>query len=156
MSAQENLRITHTLCLLTKDDEVLLAMKKREFGVGKWNAPGGTRKDESAEETAIRETKEEVGVIPKSITQVATLDCKFPDKPEWDRVIGVYTAEEWTGEIKESEEMRPQWFNKGKMPYDQMWEADRHWLPRVLSGETLAARLIYNSKQELQEFKVLD
>lgn len=30
-----------TLCYLLKDDQVLLAMKKRGFGEGKWNGPGG-------------------------------------------------------------------------------------------------------------------
>ena len=30
-----------TLCLLVKDNEILLAMKKRGFGVGKWNGVGG-------------------------------------------------------------------------------------------------------------------
>ena len=35
-----------TICLLRKNDEVLLAMKKRGFGVGKWNGVGGKVKAE--------------------------------------------------------------------------------------------------------------
>ena len=35
-----------TLCFLLKNDEVLLAMKKRGFGVGKWNGVGGKLKEE--------------------------------------------------------------------------------------------------------------
>lgn len=34
-----------TLCILFDKDRVLLAMKKRGFGVGKWNGAGGKLKD---------------------------------------------------------------------------------------------------------------
>ncbi len=30
-----------TLCFLLKGDEILLALKKRRFGTGKWNGVGG-------------------------------------------------------------------------------------------------------------------
>lgn len=54
-----------TICLLIKDDQVLLALKKRGFGEGKWNGVGGKVKDgETIEQTAIRETQEEIGVTP--------------------------------------------------------------------------------------------
>ena len=36
---------TETLCLLMRDNEILLAMKKRGFGVGKWNGVGGKVKN---------------------------------------------------------------------------------------------------------------
>ena len=52
-----------TLCLLVKDDKVLLAMKKRGFGMGKWNGVGGKVEDgETIEMAAARETGEEIGV----------------------------------------------------------------------------------------------
>jgi len=31
--------------------------------------------------------------------------------------------------------MRPQWFDFADIPYDQMWEDDRLWLPMVLQGQ---------------------
>jgi hypothetical protein len=33
--------IRRTLLFLQKDDELLLAMKKRGFGAGRWNGVGG-------------------------------------------------------------------------------------------------------------------
>ena len=48
-----------TLCFLINNSQVLLAMKKRGFGVGKWNGTGGkVIGDESVEQAAKRETKE--------------------------------------------------------------------------------------------------
>jgi len=35
--------------------------------------------------------------------------------------------------------MRPEWFALGSIPYDDMWESDRHWLPEVIVGKRLAA-----------------
>ena len=41
-----------------KKDKVLLAMKKRGFGAGKWNGVGGKVKDgETIKQAAIRERK---------------------------------------------------------------------------------------------------
>lgn len=57
-----------TLCLLIKDGKILLAMKKRGFGVGRWNGAGGkfdSEKDKDILGAAIRETKEEIGVYVK-------------------------------------------------------------------------------------------
>lgn len=72
-----------TLCFLLREtdagQEVLLAMKKRGFGRGKWNGAGGKVGDESIEEAAIRETVEEVGVEVVDLEKVAILTFYFTD-----------------------------------------------------------------------------
>ena len=63
-----------TLCFLLRDDEVLLAMKKRGFGVGKWNGVGGkVMEGESIEEAMKRECREEIGVALKELEEVGEL-----------------------------------------------------------------------------------
>lgn len=145
----ESLEITHTLCLPIKGDEILLAMKKRGFGEGKWNGAGGM-----IEEGATRETEEEFNITPKSLTAVAILNFKFLDKPEWDRVVKVFTINEWEGEPCESEEMRPQWFPIKEIPLSAMWEADTHWLPVVLAGKVILADFDYTADQKLHRFNI--
>ena len=50
-----------TLLLILKDNQILLAEKKRGFGVGKFNGIGGkVEKDETIEGAMIRETQEEI------------------------------------------------------------------------------------------------
>ena len=72
-----------TLCLLLKDDEILLAMKKRGSGVGKWNGVGGKVKiGESAKQAAIREMNEEIGVTADSscLEKAGKIKFFFKDK----------------------------------------------------------------------------
>ncbi len=133
------MRIT-TLCLAVKEGKILLAMKKRGFGSGKLNGYGGKVQDgESIEEAAIREMKEEVELIAETsnLNKVGRLEFLFNGKPEWDQEMHIFLVREWTGEPRESEEMRPQWFDVKEIPFDSMWPDDKYWLPSVLAGKKI-------------------
>lgn len=154
----EPLRQT-TLCLLVKDNSVLLAMKKRGFGVGKWNGVGGKKhENETLEEAAIRETQEEIGVTPKKLERVATLNFYFPHVPtdkDWNQQVCVFMVREWEGEVAESEEMKPEWFEVNDIPYKHMWADDTHWLPLALHGEFLIGNFSFSEDQSLEEFEIV-
>ncbi|MCL5784749.1 MAG: 8-oxo-dGTP diphosphatase [Patescibacteria group bacterium] len=154
-SVNKNLRQA-TLCLLRQKNQVLLAMKKRGFGQGKWNGVGGKpNPGETIEETAIRETQEEIGVIPKNLNKVAVLNFLFPNtKKEWNQQVHVYLVDTWDGDPCESEEMSPQWFEIDQIPYESMWEDDKHWLPNVLNGQKLNATFIFDPNQNLTNFEI--
>lgn len=141
-----------TLCFLVKEDKILLAMKKRGFGKGKWNGIGGKVKEgENVEQALVRETFEEIGVKPMNFKKVAVLDFLFPEAPEdinWNQQVNVFLVEEWEGEPTESEEMKPQWFSVDKLPFESMWNDDPLWLPRVLKGEILKCEFTFASDQE--------
>lgn len=133
-----------TLCLLIKDDKVLLAMKKRGFGVGRWNGVGGKQAEgENIEQTAIRETQEEIGVTPTDLTPVGTFDFHFPGHPEWEQQMHVFLVTDWQGEPAESEEMQPAWFAKDKLPLESMWASDVFWMPKVLAGEKVSGEFTF-------------
>lgn len=134
---------TLSLLFLRKDDEVLLAMKKRGFGEGRWNGVGGkVEEGESIEQAMIRETEEEIGVTPTTYEKVGDIrfDEFFKGAPTLMHVH-VFIASEWTGEPAESEEMAPKWFKTDKVPYDDMWPDDPYWLPQVLQGKKISADL---------------
>ena len=83
-----------TLCFFVRKGEVLLAMKKRGFGEGRWNGVGGKPvKGETIQQAAIREAQEEIGITPTSIRQVATIDFYFPHHPDFDQQVHVFLAE---------------------------------------------------------------
>jgi ADP-ribose pyrophosphatase YjhB (NUDIX family) len=130
-----------TLLFLLKDDLILLAMKKRGFGAGRWNGVGGKPDEgETIDQAAIRECREEIGVSPRNIRQVAALEFYFPPhKASFNQEVIVYTATEWEGEPAESDEMKPQWYAYGDIPYDDMWSDDKIWLPEVLKGNFVNA-----------------
>jgi len=53
-----------TLCLIHQHQKVLLGMKKRGFGKGRWNGFGGkVAEGESIEEGTQREVQEECGIV---------------------------------------------------------------------------------------------
>jgi 8-oxo-dGTP diphosphatase/2-hydroxy-dATP diphosphatase len=71
-----------TLCLIVKDDRVLLGMKKRGFGMGKWNGFGGKLHDgESIEDATRRETLEECGVIINTMEKAGMNTFTFEGDP---------------------------------------------------------------------------
>ena len=133
-----------TLCLVVDGEKILLGMKKEGFGAGRWNGFGGKVKDgEILESAALRELTEEAGIStePSALQKVAVLTFHFAGKPEWQ--VHVFRVSAWTGEPHETKEMRPAWHDIRNMPYAEMWEADRHWLPLVLDGKRIEADVFY-------------
>lgn len=157
MSKQTHPDIRRTLLLLTRDDEVLLAMKKRGFGEGLWNGVGGKiEAGETIEQAMVRETEEEIGVTPLNWTKVAELDfLQDADAPEpWHMYVHAYTCDAWNGEPRESEEMRPQWFKTDAIPYHQMWDDDKFWLQHALKGEKLRGHFVFDERDRLLEHTI--
>jgi 8-oxo-dGTP pyrophosphatase MutT (NUDIX family) len=146
-----------TLCIPLNGDEVLLGMKKRGFGAGKYNSFGGkfdSSKDKTIEDTAVRELEEESGLCSKleDLTKVAEMDYFYPYKTEWNQTVHIYTISTFSGEPQETEEMAFQWFHRNNIPYHQMWDDDKYWLPLVLEGKCLRGTVI--SKEEKGEHLV--
>ena len=150
--------IQATLCLLIKEGKVLLAMKKRGFGAGKWNGVGGKldfkKGDKNILAAAIRETKEEIGISPKDLDRVAVLSFYFPYRKEWNQDVHVYLIKDWGGEPKESEEMLPKWFKINEIPFDQMWEDDKFWLPKVLEGKKIKAKFVFKQGEKIAQHNI--
>jgi len=133
-----------TLLFLLRDDEILLAMKKRGFGAGRWNGVGGKiEPDETEKQALVRECQEEIEVTPLDFEKVAVLDFEFPDGII-DMQGNVYFCTKWRGEPQETEEMAPQWYKTTDIPYDEMWQDDIVWLPQVLKGKKLRARFTFD------------
>lgn len=145
-----------TLLFLVKDKKILLAMKKRGFGVGRLNGVGGKPDgNESIKQTAIRECQEEISVTPDIIKHVATLNFYFPkDKSDWNQQVLVYFCTKWQGEPEETEEMKPSWFEIGDIPYDDMWKDDKYWLPKVIDGNYVDAEFHFDDNDDVLNYKV--
>lgn len=144
-----------TLCILVNGSDILLAMKKRGFGAGRWNGVGGKLEEgESVEHAVRREALEEIGVIIADMSRAATLRFYFEGKPEWNQEVAVYVSRSWRGTPTESEEMAPKWFGRSEIPFEKMWQDDMHWLPRVLDGEHVDGYFLFDGSQKLLDFKI--
>jgi 8-oxo-dGTP pyrophosphatase MutT (NUDIX family) len=145
--------IRATICFLIGDEprRVLLGLKKRGFGQGKYNGFGGKIADgEDARDAAVREVREECGleVAPADLVPAGRLTFLFPFCPEFDHDVEVFRVATWRGEPRESDEMRPEWFLIEEIPYDRMWEDDGHWLPLVLDGAAVEAEFAFAADNE--------
>ena len=137
-----------TLLFLRRDDEILLALKKRGFGEGRWNGVGGkVERGETVEQALLREAQEEILVTPTAFEQVAdlTFDEFFKGEPALMHVH-VFIATEWKGTPTETDEMKPDWFKLADIPYDDMWSDDPYWLPLVLENRKIIASFVLDKK----------
>ncbi|NBR49835.1 8-oxo-dGTP diphosphatase, partial [bacterium] len=112
-----------TLCFIFQGLEVLLIRKKRGLGAGKINAPGGRiEQGESPADCAIRETTEEVGLTPVSVSERGQLHFQFADG--YSLHCTVFTATEYSGDLVETDEALPIWTPRDLIPYHEMWADD--------------------------------
>ena len=132
-----------TLVFLIQDGQILLIRKKRGLGAGKINGPGGrTEPGESLFECAHREFEEELCARPTGVTQLGELSFQFLDG--YSIHVTVFTATGCDGEVQETEEAIPQWTALDQIPYHEMWEDDRIWLPLLLAGDGFAGRFVFD------------
>ena len=133
-----------TLCLTVKSEKLLLGMKKRGFGEGRWNGFGGKiEAGETIEEAAKREMSEECSIDILAMEKVGIHEFEFAAKHGEILEVHVFRVDEFSREPRETEEMRPQWFAFADIPYDTMWPDDQYWLPLFLEGKKFRTRFLF-------------
>lgn len=139
-----------TLCMVVNATQILLGMKKRGFGVGRWNGFGGKVGDgESIDSAALRELHEEAGITARETRKVGILNFSHDGDPK-QLEVHVYTINSFTGIPVESDEMRPEWFIFDAIPYDQMWPDDAHWLPLLLAGKSFVGTFHFDRPSDAE------
>lgn len=145
-------KIVQTLCIVYKHPQILLGMKKRGFGAGRWNGFGGKLlENENIERAAKRELKEEIGIEAQKIEKVGVINFEFENSDEMPEVH-FFRVGDWSGEPTESDEMRPQWFNINELPFDKMWPDDRHWIPLFLDGKKFHGRFLFDKSGNIVNY----
>jgi len=143
---KDKIKKIQTLAIIEKDNKVLLAMKKRGFGVGWWNGYGGKLiGDETIEEAMLRELKEESKIIGTKFNKRGVVNFFFEDSDSYIE-MHIYEITDYIGEAEETEEMAPRWFDKSQIPLDQMWPADRQWLPLYFAGKNVEGSATFNGE----------
>ena len=132
-----------TLVFVIRGDEILLIRKKRGLGQGKVNGPGGRIENgESVVACARREVEEELRVTPTSLRRHGELCFEFVDG--YAIHVTVFSADGCRGEAEETEEAVPLWTPLDRIPYDEMWEDDRIWLPLLIAGDGFRGRFVFD------------
>jgi 8-oxo-dGTP diphosphatase len=132
-----------TLVFVMRGDEILLINKKTGLGKGKVNGPGGkVDPGETPEACAVRECREELGITVSNLEYCGEHRFQFVDG--YSIHVWVYRTRDFEGEPVETGEAEPLWVPQDQIPYEQMWEDDRIWLPMVIAGECFQSRWIFD------------
>ncbi len=138
-----------TICIIYDINRILLGMKKRGFGEGRWNGFGGkVQPGETIEAAVHRETYEESGLQITQPEKIGVISFSFENDPLILETY-VFRTTRYTGEPQETEEMKPQWFSYETVPYPTMWPSDRVWLPLVLQGKKFRATFHMRDKNTI-------
>ena len=150
----ENTASKRTICFPVTENDILLGMKLKGFGAGKYNGFGGkfdsSKGDKNMEDTAIRELREEseLDADVHNLEYVALIDFDFPARPSFNQRVRVYFLKNWIGTPSTTIEMAPQWFDLAHVPYTKMWDSDKLWLPSLLEGKKFHAKFICGDDNE--------
>ncbi|KAG5716182.1 7,8-dihydro-8-oxoguanine triphosphatase [Termitomyces sp. T112] len=144
----------YTNAFIIHKNKILLGYKKRGFGKNMYNGFGGkVELGETSQQAALRELEEEAGITAPLQHAGTLLFTTGAEEAAYH--IEVYRADEYTGDVTETDEMRPEWFSlpltdsKGSnatednlptIPFEKMWEDDRHWMPLLISRTKFAGR----------------
>jgi 8-oxo-dGTP diphosphatase/2-hydroxy-dATP diphosphatase len=158
----ESKRKILTLCCLKKDGKILLGMKKRGFGAGRWNGFGGKLKEnESIEQAAKRETAEECGIKITELDKVGILNFEFEGNLGILEV-NIFSIQRYSDEPRETEEMKPQWFSFAEIPFTEMWPDDKFWIPLFLEDKKFKGQFLFDKngdkilQKELRVVNIID
>jgi hypothetical protein len=54
----------------------------------------------------------------------------------------------------ETEEMRPEWFDVGKMPFAEMWIDDPYWINMFLEDKKFKGKFIFGENEEILSYQL--
>lgn len=126
--------------------EVLLGRKKHGLGEGYYVGLGGKLEPgERAVDAAVREVLEESGLVVAEgdLDPRGLLSYHFPSRESWSQESSVFVGRRFAGDPVASDELDPEWFALADVPYDQMWDDAKRWLPGVLAGGSVRRTFVF-------------
>ncbi len=142
--------ILATLLYVQRDGKTLMLYrnkKENDYHEGKWNGLGGKfEQGESAEECAIRELKEESGLIAKSLKMKGFITFpNFDGVNDWH--VFIFTIDKFEGELIDSPEGKLEWIPNEKLTELNLWEGDKIFIPWLFQDKFFSAKFIYENKK---------
>ncbi len=112
------------------------------MGIGGKIEPG-----EAVRVAAVREMREETGVVMsvQDLVDVGHVTFYFPTRPNWNLTTRIFIGRRWQGELTETGEIRPVWFEIDHLPFDTMWDDAPYWYPYVLAHKRIRATFTFST-----------
>ena len=119
-----------TLCYITRGNDVLMlhrVKKRNDINHDKWIGIGGKFEgEESPDECILRETREETGLTLTDYRCRAVIT--FRQRGEEGEYMYLFTADGFTGRLRDCDEGDLQWISREKLSGLPAWEGDRIFL----------------------------
>jgi 8-oxo-dGTP diphosphatase len=150
--------INTTLCYIEKDNKFLMlhrTKKENDLNEGKWIGVGGKfEKGETPEECLLREVKEETGLtlIKYRLRAVITFILN-----EWGtEYMYLFTANEFSGELRECNEGDLQWVDKKDILKLNIWNGDKIFLKKLIEEDNFFTLKVVYDGDRLVESVIKD
>lgn len=134
-----------TLCYLEQNDQYLMLYRnkrKNDINGGKWIGVGGHLiEKETIEECLLREVYEETGLtlLSYQLRGILYFDIDGIEEKSY-----LFTANQFSGELKDCDEGELHWVDKAKINELNLWEGDYYFLERIKSSEDyFEMKLVY-------------
>jgi 8-oxo-dGTP diphosphatase len=131
-------------CFIVKDGNVLLQERPQgKLWGGILNGPGGkVELGESSERAVVREVQEETGLIVNAPQSRGTVVLNIPTPQTMILSVDIFVARNSSGQETEREGSLA-WYPVSELPFQRMWGDQKYWLPAVLDGYSVFARVEY-------------
>lgn len=146
-----------TLCYLKRDGKTLMihrVKKENDMHQGKWNGLGGKLvPGESPEECAMREVREESGLIISEPQLKGFLTFpKFANDEDW--YAFVFVARQIEGQQIDSNEGELEWIDDEQLLSLDLWAGDLIFLPWLEGAGIFSGKFVYR-EGELVDHQVV-
>lgn len=150
--------INTTLCYIEKDNKYLMlhrTKKENDLNEGKWIGVGGKfEKDETPEECLLREVQEETGLTLTKYRLRAVITFILN---EWGaEYMYLFTANEFSGELRECNEGDLQWVDKNEVLKLNIWDGDRIFLKKLIEEDNFFTLKVVYDGDRLVESVIKD
>jgi 8-oxo-dGTP diphosphatase len=139
-----------TLCyVMNKQNNTTLMIhrikKENDYHEGKWNGLGGKfEAGESPEECAVREIREESGLIVKSPRMHGFITFpNFDGVDDW--YVFIFTSDEFEGKLIDSPEGKLEWIPNDKVTELNLWGGDKIFLEWLYQDRFFSAKFNYEN-----------
>lgn len=142
------------ICLAPRKKNIHKAGQELKDSNKKWNGYGGKQEpNETILETAIRELKDESGVVglQDDLELIARISFFWTKKETStpDMIVYIFFLSIFSGEPKEGVEMgEPQFFFPDEIPYHEMIPADKLFFMKLLAGRKLVGSVYHRLPEE--------
>ncbi len=144
-----------TLCYLQTKDSYLLMhriFKENDINHNKWIGLGGHFEfGESPEDCLLREVKEESGLTLTDYKLRGIVTFLSDDDPA--EYMFLYSADVWTGQLKECDEGKLEWIKKSDFIQLEHWEGDLIFLRLMEENHPFfSLKLLYKNGKLVEKY----